>query len=78
MKDRGAISLFLVSDILCSFPAKDAGGAFVWNTKRTPSDKRLGLQKHLAVAFKQTTNNNNQTLTCKVSSMFVYSLKKSA
>lgn len=46
--------MFVVSDILGSFPAKDAVGAFVWNTNSTTSDERLGLQKHLTVAFKQT------------------------
>lgn len=55
IEDRRAICLFLVLDMLCSFPAKDAGGTFVWNTNNTPSDERLGLQKHLAVAFKHTT-----------------------
>lgn len=58
VEDRGAICLFLVSDVLCSFPAKDAGGTFVWNTNSTPSDERLELQKHLAVAFKQTNKKN--------------------
>lgn len=44
--------LFLISDILCSFPTKDSGGAFVQNTSSTPLDETL--EKHLAVAFKQT------------------------
>lgn len=56
IEDRGAICLFL-SDILGSFPAKDAGGTFVWNTNGIPSDERLGLQKYLAVALNQPNKN---------------------
>lgn len=40
---------------LCSFPRKDAGVVFVQNTNSVPLDERQGLQKHLAVAFKQNS-----------------------